>query len=171
MSPVYLACMALVSGYYHLPPRVLPSIQAVEGGRPGLVSPNRNGTADYGVMQINSIWVPPLAKQTGLSESMVRVRLIHDPCFNIATAGAILRIYLDEERGNVMRAIGNYHSHTPFRNEMYQLKVLAAARRLAGMPVNPSGRSAAARRTARSVAPPQPATPAPVDPPPPVPEW
>jgi hypothetical protein len=29
-----------------------------------------------------------------------------------------------------MRAIGNYHSHTPFRNLAYQAKVLQSATRL-----------------------------------------
>ena len=44
MAVPYLACMALVASIYHLPPRVLPSIQRIEGGRPGLVSPNANGS-------------------------------------------------------------------------------------------------------------------------------
>ena len=46
--------MALTAAVYHLPPRVLPSIQAVEGGRVGLAHLNRNGTEDLGVMQINA---------------------------------------------------------------------------------------------------------------------
>ena len=35
----------------------------------------------------------------------MRRRLIEDACFNIAAAGAILRIYLDEERGDLMEEI------------------------------------------------------------------
>ena len=46
MPVPYLACMLAVSQFYHLPPRVLPSIQVVEAGRPGTVSRNWNGTAD-----------------------------------------------------------------------------------------------------------------------------
>lgn len=130
MTPQILACMALVSNFYHLPPRVLPSIQAVEGGQPGLMSRNTNGSADLGIMQINTLWLRPLARHTGQSEAVVQARLLHEPCFNIATAGAILRIYLNEANGNLMRAIGNYHSHTPVRNQAYQQRVLSAARRL-----------------------------------------
>ena len=37
MAVPFLACMVAAAAWYHLPPRVLPSIQAVEGGRPGLV--------------------------------------------------------------------------------------------------------------------------------------
>ena len=46
MSIPSLACMAAAAAFYHLPPRVLPAIQAVEGGRPGLIQPNANGTGD-----------------------------------------------------------------------------------------------------------------------------
>lgn len=130
MPVQYLACIALVSAYYQLPPRVLPSIQVVEGGRAGLVSGNTDGSSDLGVMQINTRWVAPLARHTRQPESVVRQRLIDEPCFNIATAGAIMRIYLNEERGDLLRAVGDYHSHTPARNADYQTKVLRAAEQL-----------------------------------------
>ncbi|MGE5270516.1 MAG: lytic transglycosylase domain-containing protein [Thiohalocapsa sp.] len=122
--------MAAVSAFYHLPPHVLPSIQLVESGNPGLASRNKDGSADLGVMQINSLWVAPLAQHTSQSQTAVRQRLLHDACFNIAAAGAILRIYLNEEKGNLLRAVGDYHSHKPVRNLSYQLRVLDAATRL-----------------------------------------
>lgn len=131
MSAVpYIACMALVARIYGLPPRVLPSIQQVEGGWPGAVSLNRNGTADYGVMQVNSSWVPALERYTGLDEATVRDRLIHRPCFNIAAAGLIFRTYYDEAHGDLMQAVGNYHSHTPVHHFSYRERVIGAARKL-----------------------------------------
>ena len=130
MTVPYLACMALVASIYQLPPRVLPSIQAIEGGRPGSIGTNSNGTEDLGVMQVNTLWLPALARYTGLSEADVRQRLIHHACFNIAAAGAILRTYLDAVDGDLMQAVGNYHSHTPARHVAYRRKVLGAARRL-----------------------------------------
>jgi hypothetical protein len=126
----YLACVAVVSNFYHLPPRVLPSIQLVEGGRPGIVSFNTDGSADLGVMQINTRWITPLARLTGQAPDRIRGRLLNEPCFNIATAGAIMRIYLNEEHGDLMRAVGDYHSHTVTLNHDYQTKVLSAAQRL-----------------------------------------
>ena len=81
-------------------------------------------------MQINSVWVPPLAAYTRLSQADVRNRLIHQSCFNIAAAGAILRAYLQETRGDLMQAIGDYHSHTPLLNRTYQIAVESAATRL-----------------------------------------
>jgi hypothetical protein len=79
MAVPFLACMALTAAVYHLPPRVLPSIQAVEGGRPGVVHLNADGSEDLGVMQINQLWIGPLARRTGLPETIVHDRLLSDP--------------------------------------------------------------------------------------------
>ncbi|MBV8094614.1 MAG: lytic transglycosylase domain-containing protein [Acetobacteraceae bacterium] len=127
MPVPYVYCMALVASIYGLPPRVLPAIQAVEGGRPGTVHSNGDGSADFGVMQVNTRWLQPLSRYTGLSVDVVRSRLILDPCFNIAAAGAILRTYLEEANGDLMQAIGYYHSHTHELGLAYQNRVLGAA--------------------------------------------
>ena len=127
MAVPYLACMALVAQIYALPPRVLPSIQAVEGGGPGVVHHNTDGTEDMGVMQINTLWLGTLARYSQLSLAEVRARLLLRPCYNIAAAGLIMRTYLNETRGDLMRAIGDYHSHTPLLNHTYQAKVLRSA--------------------------------------------
>ena len=132
MAVPYLACMALVASLYQLPPRVLPSIQRVEGGLAGTVSRNTDGSEDYGVMQVNSRWLPALSAYTGLSREEVRHRLVHRACFNIAAGGAILRTYLNETKGDLMLAVGNYHSHTEARNRSYQLKVMRSAATLFG---------------------------------------
>ena len=132
MTIPFLACMASVAAFYHLPPRVLPSIQAVEGGRPGLAHVNQDGSRDLGVMQVNTRWVQPLAGQTGMAPAAVQLRLLFDPCFNISAAGAIMRIYLDEAGGDLLRAVGYYHSHQAPLAEAYQLRVVASAARLFG---------------------------------------
>jgi Transglycosylase SLT domain len=130
MTIPFLACMASVAAFYHLPPRVLPSIQAVEGGRPGLVHVNQDGSRDLGVMQVNTRWVQPLAWQTRMAPAEAQLRLVQEPCFNIAVAGAIMRIYLDEAGGDLLRAVGYYHSHRPPLADAYRLQVVAAATRL-----------------------------------------
>jgi hypothetical protein len=124
--------MAGVAAFYHLPPRVLPSIQAVEGGRPGSVHVNRDGSRDLGVMQVNTSWVQPLVVQTGMAPAVVRQRLLVDSCFSIAAAGAIMRLCLDEAGGDLLRAVGYYHSHQPPLAEAYRLQVVASATRLFG---------------------------------------
>ena len=127
-----LACMMTAAAFYGLPPKALPAIQRVEGGNLGTVSVNKDGSADLGVMQVNTRWTRPLAQHTGMTPVAVQQRLINDGCFNIHAAAAILRIYLNEARGDVMLAIGYYHSHTPERNQAYQTKVLDSARALFG---------------------------------------
>jgi hypothetical protein len=127
MSVPFLACMAAAAAFYHLPPRVLPSIQAVEGGQVGLVRMNSNDTADLGPMQVNTIWIQPLARYAHMAPVAVFDRLKNDSCFNIAAAAAIMRYYLSEAHGNLMVAIGYYHSHRPELSSGYQQKVMAAA--------------------------------------------
>jgi hypothetical protein len=129
--------MLAVSQFYHLPPRVLPSIQVVEAGQPGTVSRNFNGTADLGVMQVNTRWLPYLARSWHMTPKDVASRLINDPCFNIVAAGAIMRIYLDESRGDVVQAVGYYHSHTPELAIWYQMRVIRASFVLFGRPTPP----------------------------------
>jgi len=130
MTIPYITCMAAVAAFNHLPPRVLPSIQAVEGGSVGSIHRNVDGSDDLGVMQVNTRWLSPLARYTGLREEVVRFRLTDSPCFSIAAAGAILRVYLDETHGDLMLAIGDYHSHTPMLNQAYQVQVMRSAFRL-----------------------------------------
>lgn len=149
MGIPFVACMALVASLYHLPPRVLPSIQAVEGGRMGLVHPNTNGTDDLGLMQVNTIWIGPLTRYTGLAAPVVRARLLGEACFNIAAAGAIMAAYLAEERGDLLRAVGDYHSHTPALNEQYRMQVVWAARGLF-LRRGPPGRTGLVRRHPQS---------------------
>ncbi len=130
MAVPFLACMALVANLYSLPPRVLPSIQAVEGGQPGVAHLNANGSEDLGVMQVNTVWLRPLTAYTRLAAAEVRERLLARPCFNIAAAGLIMRTYLDEAKGDLLQAVGFYHSHTPLLSLDYQARVLRSATRL-----------------------------------------
>jgi soluble lytic murein transglycosylase-like protein len=132
MPVPYLKCMLLVASFHNIPPRVLPSIQAVEGGAVGSVHRNTDGSEDLGLMQVNTLWLGSLARYTGQTEATVRARLINEPCFNIAAAGAILRGYLNETGGDLMQAVGDYHSHTPGLNIDYQAKVKSAAARMFG---------------------------------------
>lgn len=136
MSVPFLSCMVAAAAFYHLPPRVLPSIHAVEGGKIGMASLNTNGTSDLGLMQVNTIWVEPLARYARLSPDVVFTRLRDDACFNIAAAAAIMRVYLNEANGDLMTAIGYYHSHTPTRGAAYQQKVIDAATNLFARPVD-----------------------------------
>ena len=121
--------MSAVAAFYQLPPAALPAIHAAENGRAGIVRHNRNGSDDLGAMQINTLWLPLLSEGTGLPRDRLRDALIQQDCFNVAVAGAILRIYLHEAGNNLVRAVGYYHSHTPSLREAYERRVFASLRR------------------------------------------
>jgi hypothetical protein len=128
----YLACMMTVAAVAHLPPRILPVIQHIEGGRVGMVRPDSNGTADLGIMQVNPSGLPAIAARARLTPAATERKLIDDPCFNIAAAAVILRVYLRQASGALLPAIGDYHSHTLILNRAYTLQAEDAARRLFG---------------------------------------
>ncbi len=137
----FASCMLLVAHLYALPPRVLPSIHRVEGGAVGLVHHNGDGSDDFGVMQVNTVWLRPLAGYTDTSTDTVRRRLTGEACYGIAAAGAILRSYLNQEHGNLMRAVGDYHSHTATLNLSYQSSVIAAATAMFVRPAPATGKA------------------------------
>ena len=153
MAIPLLACMVAVSAALNLPPRVLPSIQAVEGGNNGLVRMNVNGSEDLGLMQVNSVWLSALTRDTGLSRESVRDKLVHDGCFSIAAAGAIIRFHLRESRGDLLAAVGNYHSRTLLRHKIYINRVIGAAIRMfERLPPGPQKPAKRANRASRSSA-------------------
>ncbi len=123
LIPFY-ACMVAAASAYHLPVHALPAIQAAEGGYIGAARADADGSYDLGLMQVNTQWIPPLARAMGLAPQTVAVRLILNPCFNIAAAAAILHLYVEETHGNMWQAIGDYHSHTPGLNTAYKFRVL-----------------------------------------------
>ncbi|HEV2677851.1 MAG TPA: lytic transglycosylase domain-containing protein [Aliidongia sp.] len=130
MSVPFLACMVAAASFHHLPVQALAAIQSVEGGIVGTVSANKDGSADLGLMQVNTQWIPAVARATRTNEAVVRTRLVQDGCYSVKVAAAILDLYKAEAHGNILEAVGFYHSHTPDLKVAYQTKVLAAALRL-----------------------------------------
>ena len=113
------ACFAVVSRHFGFPPLVLPALWANEGGAPGQIVPDTNGTADYGPLQINSVWLPVL-RPLGITGRL----LADDGCLNVAVAGSILATERLRAGGNLWRAIGWYHSTTPSLARAYRDQLL-----------------------------------------------
>lgn len=116
-------CFAAASRAFHLPPLVLPALWSNERGAAGEIVPDSNGTADYGPMQINSLWLP-LLRPLGITPA----RLADDGCLNVWVAGAILSRERRRAGGDLWRAIGWYHSHTPALADAYRHRLLAHLR-------------------------------------------
>jgi urea transporter len=130
MGVPFLACMVAAAAFHHLPVRALAAIQSVEGGTVGAIIANTDGSADLGLMQVNTQWVPAIAKATRAQPGLIQAKLVQDGCFSVKVAAAILDVYRVEAHGNMLEAVGFYHSHTPELKTAYQKKVLAAALRL-----------------------------------------
>ena len=111
------ACWEEVGRRYNINPYLLAAIAKTESNfNANAVRQNTNGTRDIGVMQINSIHLPELAKY-GVLESH-----LYDPCTNI-TVGAWLLSRRQADYGNTWEAVGTYHSKTPSYKWKYAEKV------------------------------------------------
>src|ERR1700678_322818 len=100
-----VACMTVAASINGLPALLLPAIHVLEGGQIGTIAKNANGTEDCGVMQINSSWLPTLASGLGRTESEVRWDLIHNGCFNIQSAGVVMKYNLGQAHGDLWQAV------------------------------------------------------------------
>lgn len=124
MTKILAACIMLAAQTYSVPPAVLIGIHQVEGGKVGQeVGPNDNGSYDIGPMQINTIWLPELARRWDVSENTARRWIRDDACTNIGVSAWILRQHYNKS-GNIKTAIAHYHSKTPKYGGRYKAKVM-----------------------------------------------
>jgi soluble lytic murein transglycosylase-like protein len=120
---VPVECINQAAVTYYVPAKVIISVLDTEGGQVGMASPNKNGTFDYGLMQINSIWLSKVAPY-----GYTRDQIQNDPCVNVMVGTWILSGNIADSLaasdGGYWRGVAGYHSHTPYLNERYQSKVL-----------------------------------------------
>jgi soluble lytic murein transglycosylase-like protein len=96
---------------YGINPQILRAIAKVESNyNPRAINWNTNGSYDFGVMQINSIWAPTLG--------MERWNALGDICTNIKTGAMILASCM-EKYGYSWEAVGCYNSQTPHKRNRY----------------------------------------------------
>ena len=84
-----------------LKPELLAAVISVEGGRPGSVSVNKNGTHDLGIMQINTgAWLPLISKTFFNNQHDKAYNALKDNgCFNIYSFMDTRAFYTKRERG------------------------------------------------------------------------
>ncbi len=123
------ACIVAAAQLYSFEPAYLVGIYQVEGGRVGQeVGPNTNGTYDLGPMQINTVWLPQLAKMWEVDERTARAWVRDDPCVNTHVAAWILKTHI-KSTGSVFGGFARYHSATPQLGYAYARKVVLAMQR------------------------------------------
>ena len=102
----YSHCFKEASQRYNVPQSLLVAIAKHEsGGRTTAINQNRNGTRDIGLMQINSAWLPMLARH-GLMEQD-----LFDPCVNVLVAAWILS-HNFARLGYTTQGLGAYNAVT-----------------------------------------------------------
>jgi hypothetical protein len=117
--PLTEECVIETAARFSLPEKLLWSILAVEGGKVGKFSTNKNGTIDLGPMQINSIWLDNFAEYVSASE------VLYNGCVNVQVGAWILRSHINLAAGDFWKGVGNYHSKTPLLHQRYQEKIYA----------------------------------------------
>ncbi len=122
-------CLMLAAHNYGVPPAVMIGIMHVEGGRVGQqIGPNGNGTYDLGPMQVNTHWIPMLARAWRVDPRTAHALVRDDGCINVRVAAWILRDKIDEA-GSLYGGIAHYHSATPRHGYPYAAKVIKAMER------------------------------------------
>lgn len=113
------ACLSASAKNAGVPQGVLLVLLYVEDGRPGMVSPNSNGTADLGPMQVNTAWVDRIARRWHSTHARTYAALRDSSCANIEAGAWILGQAMQETHGDLWQAVAFYHSHTPRYGEAY----------------------------------------------------
>lgn len=113
---VPLDCINEAAVAFHVPAVVILSIMAVEGGKNGMITKNKNGSEDLGVMQINSSWLKSL-KPYHISKEDLQ----NNPCQNVRVGTWILAHHMADKSG--WQGIADYHSKTKKYNLAYQQKL------------------------------------------------
>lgn len=100
---------------YDVPPLLLWSIAKNESGLdPYAVNVNKNGTYDYGLMQINSFWEDLIGEESW--------NALRNPCHNVKVGAWILALCI-EEFGYRWKAVGCYHSRNGDLQAAYVRKI------------------------------------------------
>lgn len=107
--------------------KTLWGLRDQEGGWVGAAVANTNGTHDLGPLQVNTWWVPRLARLIRRPEEHVLHWLRHDACFNAQAARWIFLSALSSTR-DYWKAIGVYHSPTDWRQRRYSVSVAVKLR-------------------------------------------
>ncbi|KXS30447.1 MAG: Lytic transglycosylase catalytic [Candidatus Gallionella acididurans] len=112
-----LGCFAQASARYRVPEALLRAISRVESrDNPAAIHVNKNGTTDIGHMQINSVWLPTLARY-GIDQSR-----LSDPCIN-TNVGAWILANNFRRIGYQWKAVGAYNAISPVKAAIYTKKI------------------------------------------------
>jgi|SRR5690625_3948332 len=111
MLPV---CAVDIAEHYEVPYELVQAVAQVESGQknPGRVGPNKNGTYDLGIMQINTWWLKRTGRYSLTAIGITEEELLTNDCTNIAVGVWVLKQNLNQY-GNVKAALSAYNTGKP----------------------------------------------------------
>lgn len=108
-------CFEEAGKEYNISPQLLWAIAQTESNfKIEATNQNKNGTFDYGVMQINSSWYRKLGAE--------RWSKLSDPCYNVRVGAWILSQCV-KKHGYTWEAVGCYNSPNKEKGSIYANKV------------------------------------------------
>ncbi|WP_448588080.1 lytic transglycosylase domain-containing protein [Thermocrinis sp.] len=115
LSFAFYHCFFDAGKRYGVDPYLLVAIASVESGfNPRAINRNKNGSTDYGIMQINSHW---------LKKYKIPQEWIWEPCYNIHFGAMVLRRCMDAKK-SLKLAVDCYNKGDRAKeNSEYVLKV------------------------------------------------
>lgn len=136
-AAAFPACVRPIEAHFRLPTGIVNAVIQVEsGGNPRAINAaNRNGTTDFGLMQINSFHLPRLAGH-GINQAT----LLDAPCINVAVGADILAQAKRQTGGALAPALSMYNTGRPDSSigAGYAARVLHAFSRAAGAAAAPA---------------------------------
>jgi len=115
VTPALPFCFEEAGQFYGVSPYVLWAIAKQESNFcPNAINYNKNGTYDYGVMQINSIWYDKLGHE--------RWMMLSAPCYNVMIGAWILSKCI-QKHGYTWEAIGCYNASSKVKRNKYAWKI------------------------------------------------
>jgi lysozyme-related protein Hpa2 len=119
-------CFAAAAAYQHVSPIVLRAIAWQEShGNANAIHRNRNGSTDYGIMQINSVHLPVLSRYGVGADDLM------NPCLSIFVAAWHLHKMM-VKYGNTWAAVGAYHSERVEERDRYARAIEGIVGRMVG---------------------------------------
>lgn len=112
MLPV---CVAHIAVTYDVSASLIEAVAMIEsrGVNPGKVGPNKNGTYDLGIMQINTYWLNRNNLAAVLRYGIDEQQLLNNDCTNVAVGAWILKQNLLANDDNVRAALSAYNTGKP----------------------------------------------------------
>ncbi len=110
-SAAHSFCFEEAEAEYGVSADLLKAIALHESGNnPGAIHYNKNGSYDFGLMQINSCWYGTLGHERWME--------LGDPCFNVRTGAWILKGCI-KRFGYTWKAVGCYNAGSEDKRKSY----------------------------------------------------